>query len=123
MEEKQDLAVMQKETMAMMNEYIAKLEPKMTEMVEELRTDMKEDTWEFLRMMIDGFNWVLEGYNGVASLINAEEKKVDEVAMQKSVEKFSKAFCGKKSEETADIIEQEIVPFLQLLVKVMGEYL
>lgn len=113
-EEVVDVEALQKETMESMKEYIANLIPKLEGMVQELRTDIQEDTWEYLRMMIEGFNWVLEAYNGTSSIINATGD-IDEKKVQESVDKFSRAFIDNKADDTADVIETGVVPFLKTI--------
>lgn len=108
---KGDIEILQKETMESMKEYIGKLIPKLNDMTIELNGELKEDTWEYLRMMIDGFNWVLEAYNGTSSIINAD-KSIDETAVQEHVNKLSKAFIGKDEAGTSKILREGIIPFL-----------
>lgn len=110
-EEVVDVEALQKETMESMKEYIANLIPKLEGMVVELRTDIQEDSWEYLRMMIDGFNWVLEAYNGTSSVIN-KDKSIDEKAVQKVVDALSESFIGKDAEATANHISTGVIPFL-----------
>ena len=111
-EEEIDVVSLQKETIESMKGYIPNLVQKLEGMVIELRTNVQEDSWEYLRMMIDGFNWVLEAYNGTSSIIN-QDGAIDESNVQKTVDDFSDAFIGKKAEETATIIEVGVVPFLK----------
>lgn len=118
--EAQDITELQKETMETMSEYITTLAPKMSAMVEELRTNIQEDSWEFLRMMIDGFNWVLEAYNGTSSLINKNSQVINNEEVEKSVNEFGKAFRNQNAEETADIMEKKIIPFLNTLVEAIS---
>jgi len=107
---------LQKETMESMKEYIGVLVPKMNGMIVELRGELKDDTWEFLRMMIDGFNWVIEAYNGTSSIIN-KDKSINEDDVQKAVDEFSEAFINQNPIKTADVIELKVIPFLEAISK------
>ncbi|MGN0346137.1 MAG: hypothetical protein ACI4DU_02515 [Lachnospiraceae bacterium] len=110
----QDLLEMQKETIEMQKEYLTNLIPKMKGMVVELRTDIKEDSWEFLRMMVDGFNWVVEGFNGIEPIINTN-KEIDVSATDKLVNQFGISYRAKDAEATASALENDIIPFLEKL--------
>ena len=116
-----DLLELQKETIEMQREYLSNLIPKMREMVTELRSDIKEDSWEFLRMMVDGFNWILEGYNGIASLIGAD-KEIDSSVMNEAVRKFGVCYRGKDAQATASSLEEDIIPFLEKLQSLLLAY-
>lgn len=107
---------LQKETMESMKEYISNLIPKLESMVIELKSDIKEDTWEYLRMMVDGFNWVLEAYNGTSTIINAD-KSIDESNVQKVVDELGEAFVKKNATQTASSIENGVIPFLNEIIK------
>lgn len=109
-----NLEELQRETIESMGEYIQVLCPKMKDMVCELRGELKDDTWEFLRMMIDGFNWVLEAYNGTSSIVNKDDV-IDEDMVQESVDRLGKCFVDKKNIDVADVLEKEIIPFLETL--------
>lgn len=114
-EENIDVENLQKETMESMKEYIPNLITKLEGMVVELRTNIQEDSWEYLRMMIDGFNWVLEAYNGTSSIIN-KDGMIDEKGVQKTVDDFGEAFIDKSVEETAKAIETGVLPFLKAVL-------
>lgn len=117
----EDTAALQKETMETMEEYLGNLIPKMEGMVQELRTEVLEDSWEFLRMMIDGFNWVIEGYNGCSDVINAKEKKISSDEIEPAIASFGKAYRAQNAEDTAKIMDEAIIPFLQKLQTVLSE--
>lgn len=117
-EEKIDVESLQKETMESMKEYIPNLIPKLEGMVVELRNNIQEDSWEFLRMMIDGFNWVLEAYNGTSSIIN-KDGIIDENSVQKAVDELGDCFVNQKAENTAAIIESEVIPFLNNIMSTL----
>lgn len=115
-EDSVDIEALKRETMESMKEYIENLGPKLKDMVNELRTDIQDDTWEYLRMMIDGFNWVLEAYNGTSSVINVDGC-IDEGKAQKSVDDLGNAFINKDAESVAKSIEDGVIPFLESIYK------
>lgn len=117
-EEEIDIESLQKETMESMKEYIPNLIPKLEGMVVELRNNIQEDSWEFLRMMIDGFNWVLEAYNGTSSIIN-KDGIIDENSVQKAVDELGDCFVNQKAENTAAILESEVIPFLNNIMSTL----
>lgn len=104
-----------KETLESMKNYIPNLTDKMSGMVTELRTGIQEDSWEFLRMMVDGFNWVLEAYNALSDLLNPEEKIFSKAEMNDKIAAFGTAFRAKDAQATADALEETILPFLTKL--------
>lgn len=115
-EEKVDIEELRQETMESMKEYIGNLIPKFTEMITELRSDIKEDSWEYLRMMIDGFNWVIAAYNGTSAIINSDNS-IDETKVQEAVDKLSESFIHQEANDVADILEDRIIPFLDCIQK------
>lgn len=115
-EEKVDIEELRQETMESMKEYIGNLIPKFTEMITELRSDIKEDSWEYLRMMIDGFNWVIEAYNGTSVIINSDNS-IDEAKVQEAVDKLSESFIHQEANDVANILEDRIIPFLDCIQK------
>ncbi len=110
-----DINELQKETVESINEYLTNLIPAMDKMVAELRGDILEDTWEYLRMIIDGFNWVIEAYNGTKSFFESNQKSIDDTDMESAVKELSHTFHNKEALETSNILEGTIIPFLKNL--------
>lgn len=115
----EELIECQKETAEMIKDYLTRLIPGMKNSIAELKGDMKEDSWEYLRMIIDGFNWVIEAYNGVSSYVNPDKDRIDESAIESAIAKLGKKIGTKNEAETADILENDIVPFLEKMAEIL----
>lgn len=111
----QEYKALQEETYASVKEYLGNLIPGMNNVIAELTGDMKEDTWEYLRMILDGFNWVVEAFNGIVDFIDPEHTKFDIAQIDASVLKLSDAYKARKAEDIAVILRDEIIPFLAKL--------
>lgn len=114
----EELLDLQKETVESIKEYLENLIPSMNNVVVELREDMKEDTWEYLRMILDGFNWVVKAFNGVVSIIDSDASRFDIKAIDAAVGKLSDAYTAKDPAAIADSLEKDIVPFLEKVKEV-----
>lgn len=114
-EPEQNIDELQKETLETMKEYIGNLAPKLTEMVDELRGELAEDTWEYLRMMLDGFNWVIEAYNATSSVINKDNTVINNAEIDGAVKILGDEYAARNPIAVADVIEAKIIPFLNTL--------
>ena len=110
-----DITELQKETLASVNEYLTNLIPAMNKVIIELSGNEKEDTWEYLRMIIDGLNWVIEAYNGTSSYINKDSSKIDSAVVDASVKKLSLAYRNKDNGALSSVLAEDIIPFLTTL--------
>lgn len=119
----EDIELLKKETLESLNGYISNLADKMSSMITELREDIKEDSWEYLRMMVDGFNWVLEAYNSLTDILNPEGSNFDNNAINHTVTEFGKAFCSKNIDSVTGYLESDIIPFLRKLDTIVAEKL
>jgi len=120
--EPEDIEVLQKETLQSIAEYIPNLISGINTVVPELRGEEKEDTWEYLRMIIDGFNWVIDAYNGTSSLINNDKETIDEADISDKNNKLGKAYTSKNGTDVADSLEKDIVPFLNKLMEIASKF-
>lgn len=111
----EELLELQKETIETLKEYLGNLIPGMQTVAGELKGEIKEDTWEYLRMILDGFNWVIEAYNGVRDCINKESAVVDDKSFDAGVKKLSDAYVKRNGEAVADALEGEIIPVLEAI--------
>ncbi len=84
----------------------------------ELTGDMKDDTWEYLRMILDGFNWVVEAFNGVVDYIDKDHVKFDIKKIDNSVKDLSDAYSVRDAVKIANVITKEIIPFLEMIKEV-----
>lgn len=112
---KEEIMELQKETVQSIAEYLPNLISGMENVVSELKGEMKEDTWEYFRMVIDGFNWVIEAYNGTKEYRTETGKVLDDSRMEEAVSCLSDAFRNKEEEKSADVVEKDILPFLNKL--------
>ena len=62
-----------KEALEVAGEYLEKLIPGIGTLCGELRGDRQPDTDEFQKQCIDGLNWVIEIYNRVTDVVDAEK--------------------------------------------------
>lgn len=117
----EDTEILRKETLESLNGYVSNLADKMSSMITELREDIKEDSWEYLRMMVDGFNWVLEAYNALSDTLNPDGANFDNKAFDNTITEFGKAFCSKNIDNVTGYLESDIVPFLRKLDTIVSE--
>ena len=114
-----EILQMQKETVVMIDEYLDNLLPAMEKVLGELSGDMKDDTWEYLHMIIDGFNWVIEAYNGTASLYKANTDRIDEAKLEASIDLLGRGYMNKDSALVVKALAEEgIISFLKILKEI-----
>ena len=111
-----EILELQKETLASINEYLGNLIPGMKNAANELSGDFKEDTWEYLRMNMDGFNWVIQAYNGTQEIINADGTVID----NKDID--GTAYKSKDAAAIATSINDDIIPFLEKLKEATASF-
>lgn len=116
----EEIAELQKETIESLKEYIPNLQRGLSQVTEELKGERKEDTDEYLRMNIDGLNWVIEAYNGTVSSVDPEKTKIDVASLEEGVEKLSKSFMAKEDAGIAESIEKYMLPFLEQFMNAMA---
>lgn len=109
----EEIIELQKETLDTVKEYLGNLIPGMKNVVTELEGDMKDDTWEYLRMILDGFNWVTEAFNGIVDYIDKDGSIFNIKDVDESVKKLSDAYSIKDAVGIAASIKNEIIPFLE----------
>ena len=110
-----ELEELQKETLQMIGEYLDKLIPGMNTVVSELSGNEKEDTWEYLRMILDGFNWVCEAYNGTCGYISRNGGTFDNASIDENIKKLNSAYKSKDKDIVAAQLKDAILPFLSQL--------
>lgn len=118
----EELKALQSESIETMYEYNKNLIPKLEAMAIELTDNILEDSWEFLRMMVDGFNWVIEVYNVVSPIINPDNSFIDNSKIDMAVQQFATAFRKKDAEETSKQIKESIIPFLNSIQVAVESY-
>ena len=119
----EEILELQKETLASINEYLGNLIPGMKNAADELSGELKEDTWEYLRMIMDGFNWVIQAYNGTQEVINADAVVIDNKDIDAKVEKLGASYKTKDAAGLATSINDDIIPFLEKLKEVTAKFI
>ena len=104
----------QLEALKTAGEYLEKLIPAMEQVISEIKTQMQEDTVDFLLQIIDGFNFMIETYNVTKELINDPEPLIIDEELEASVGRLSEGFSKKDYRSIADELESSIVPFLKV---------
>lgn len=96
----------------MMTEYLQKLIPSMEQVVSEIKGEQQEDTIDFLMQVIDGLNFMIESYNVVEDVINADGSIVKD-DIEKSVSRLSDGFYKKDYVKIADELDVAMIPILK----------
>ena len=107
----------QVEALQVLTEYSVKLIKGMKTSAEELMGCRKEDTDEFLRMVLDGFNWELNVLNGCLSLINEEEKVLDKNRANETILDFQQVFSSKNDEAISKAITEKLIPLVEQITE------
>jgi len=106
-----ELTQEKREALEVMDEYLDKLIPGIEAAAQELEYDKKPDTDSFLKKCIDGLNWVIEIYNRVSDVWDAEEGKIDKEEMNPVIKELGKALQDKEDVRIAENLRR-VVPFL-----------
>lgn len=107
----------QVEALQVLTEYSVKLIKGMKTSAEELMGCRKEDTDEFLRMVLDGVNWELNVLNGCLSLINEEEKVLDKNCANETILDFQQVFSSKNDEAISKAITEKLIPLVEQITE------
>lgn len=107
----------QVEALQVLTEYSVKLIKGMKTSAEELMGCRKEDTDEFLRMVLDGVNWELNVLNGCLSLINEEEKVLDKNHANETILDFQQVFSSKNDEAISKAITEKLIPLVEQITE------
>ncbi|MGN0369603.1 MAG: hypothetical protein ACI4EW_03575 [Butyrivibrio sp.] len=107
----------QVEALQVLTEYSVKLIKGMKTSAEELMGCRKEDTDEFLRMVLDGVNWELNVLNGCLSLINEEEEVLDKNRANETILDFQQVFSSKNDEAISKAITEKLIPLVEQITE------
>lgn len=99
-------------------EYIEKLIPAMKEIIPELRGTELPDTKDYLNQQIEGLNFVIEIMNATMDLINEKETVLIKDNMEEKVQSLSRALNMMDNAKTADALEKDILPMLDIFRQV-----
>lgn len=93
-------------------EYLERLIPGIRTLCEELRGDRQPDTDEFQKQCIDGLNWVIEIYNRISDIVDAEKIHTEKQELNAKLMELGAAIKDKEDEKIARILEEAVLPFL-----------
>lgn len=101
-----------KEALKAAGEYLERLIPGIGTLCGELRGNRQPDTDEFQKQCIDGLNWVIEIYNRITDIVDAEKIHTEKQTLNASLMELGAAIREKEDEKMARILEEAVVPFL-----------
>lgn len=110
-----DREELQRKVLGELVAYSNNLIPALQELIEELRTENKWDTKDFLNEVIAGINWEIEVYNQCATLINEKSSYIDKKAMVTAVQNLGKVLSSDNNWQIADCLELDFLPFVNRL--------
>lgn len=108
----------QKEAMQEASSYLERLIPVAKELLTEFQEEIKEDSYEYLNLVIDGLNWIIELYNSTMDVINEAEDQVDTSEMDRAMKRFGSAVAAQDKVIVAEELEQNVIPFLNKMKEI-----
>lgn len=111
------------EALETLADYIPKLIGGIDTVKTELRGERKPDTDEYLKMIIDGINWVLGIVNGCMSLFEEYNIAFDKEKANDYSVAFSNAYGTGNDTAIADSMDTDVIPMIRLIQKTADEAL
>lgn len=111
------------EALETLADYIPKLIGGIDMVKAELRGERKPDTDEYLKMIIDGINWVLGIVNGCMSLFEEYNIVFDKEKANDYSVAFSKAYGTGNDTAIADSMDADVIPMIRLIQRTADEAL
>ena len=111
------------EALETLADYIPKLIGGIATVKAELRGARKPDTDEYLKMIIDGINWVLGIVNGCMSLLEEYNIAFDKEKANDYSVAFSNAYGTGNDTAIADSMDADVIPMIRLIQKTADEAL
>lgn len=111
------------EALETLADYIPKLIGGIDTVKVELRGERKPDTDEYLKMVIDGINWVLGIANGCMSLFEEYNIVFDKEKANDYSTAFSKAYGTGNDTAIADSMDADVIPMIKLIQRTADEAL
>ena len=111
------------EALETLADYIPKLIGDIDTVKAELRGERKPDTDEYLKMIIDGINWVLGIVNGCMSLLEEYNIAFDKEKANDYSVAFSNAYGTGNDTAIADSMDADVIPMIRLIQKTADEAL
>ncbi len=105
----------QVEALEALKDYNPKVCTALKEIIPELKGDKKEDTQEYADHIFRGVNWELQVINGTLELLNEKEQQVTKDALNEMVTHVNDAYVSKNEVQLAQVIESELLPFVEKL--------
>lgn len=113
----------QVEALEALKDYNPKICKALKEIIPELRGEKKEDTQEYIEHIFRGVNWELQVINGTMELLNEKEQQVSKDSLNEMIVQVNDAYTSKGGEKLAQIIETELLPFVERLESYIGKAL
>lgn len=110
-----ELLTQQKEAYDVMCEYIPKLKNGITNVCNELTNGKLPDTYEYLKQIISGLNWVIEVYNRIPELLEANKCSIVKSEANALFNAFSTAYSSNDDNAIATILVDISEKFLNKL--------
>lgn len=93
-------------------EYCPKLTKGLNTVYSEFSNILKEDSWEFLRLAADGFNWVLSILNACFDVYSEVGVEFDKEKLNEEIAAFNIAYCSKNTTSIANCVKNTIIPLV-----------
>lgn len=101
--------------------YSKKLINAIGNVIQELRVERLEDTQQYLDTIISGLNWTIEVINGTKDVLNEKEEVIKKEEINQVIMNLGESLVNQDDKVTANILEQDMVPFLYLFQKAARE--
>lgn len=111
------------EALETLADYIPKLLNGIGTVRDELNGARKPDTDEYLKMIIDGVNWVLGIINGCMSLLAEYNINFDKETANKYSVDFSEAYRTRDDKIIAASFDSDVIPMIKLIQTAADEAL
>lgn len=113
----------QVEALEALKDYNPKICKALKEIVPELKGEKKEDTQEYVDHIFRGVNWELQVINGTMQLLNEKEEQVSKDVLNEMISHINDAYNSKEDAKLAQVIESELLPFIEKLDGYIGKAL
>lgn len=103
------------EAVEALKEYNVKVVKALKEIIPELKGEKKEDTDEYLKHIFKGINWEIQVINGTMEYLNREKEVISKESTNNIIVKLNDAVNAKNDFLVGEIMETELLPFLENL--------
>ncbi|MBO6215917.1 MAG: hypothetical protein J6N76_10400 [Lachnospiraceae bacterium] len=105
----------EREVLETLIEYSPKLIHGMQVVCTELLEDKAEDTYEYLKTVVEGMNWEIEVFNGFKELFAEMELSFDKDSMNEAVLRFNDAYKAKDDVAIAKCLMDDTIDVFILI--------